>query len=158
MESSKSMKVEHVQETTATTKISFASQLKGTNIILEGQHAHFECRLEPQNDPSLKIEWTHNGKPLAASSRIQTHFDFGYVALDIMDVKREDSGTYVLHASNALGKQEARIDLKVDAHAQAVDTSTLHAKSLAETKKFEMKQTSTLVEQSVQAPKSKPVF
>ena len=81
-----------------------------------------------------------------------------YVALDIMDVKREDSGTYVLHASNALGKQEARIDLKVDAHAQAVDTSTLHAKSLAETKKFEMKQTSTLVQESVQAPKSKPVF
>ena len=77
-----------------------------------------------------------------------------------MDVKKEDSGTYVLHASNALGKQEASIDLKVDAHAQAVDTSTMHAKSLAETKKFEMKQTSsTLVSQeTVQVAKSKPVF
>ena len=71
------MKVTTSQETTATTKISFASQLKGTTTILEGQQAHFECRLEPQNDPSLKIEWTCNGNPLAASSRIQTHFDFG---------------------------------------------------------------------------------
>jgi titin len=69
------------------------SQLKGTNVILEGQHAHFECRLEPQNDPSLKVEWLHNGRPLSASSRIQTHHDFGYVALDILDVKADDSGT-----------------------------------------------------------------
>ena len=112
------MKVTTTEETSATTQIRFISQLKGTNIILEGQHAHFECRLEPQNDPSLKIEWIHNGKPLAASSRIQTHHDFGYVALDIMDVKKEDAGTYVLHVSNALGQQEASIDCKVEAHAQ----------------------------------------
>ena len=77
MEQSKSMKVTTQEETVSTSQITFVSQLKGTNIILEGQHAHFECRLEPQNDPSLKIEWTHNGRPLAASSRIQTHHDFG---------------------------------------------------------------------------------
>jgi titin len=77
-----------------------------------------------------------------------------------MDVKREDSGTYVLQASNALGQEEARIDLKVEAHAQAVDTTTMHAKSLAETKKFEMKQTSSVVmqQESVQIAQSKPVF
>merc|ERR1712020_259754 len=57
------------QEVTIAPK--FVSQLKGTNVILEGQRAHFECRLEPQNDPSLKVEWVHNGRPLAASSRIQ---------------------------------------------------------------------------------------
>merc|ERR1712223_2297961 len=163
LESSNSMQVTSTtEETTATTQIRFISQLKGTNIILEGQHAHFECRLEPQNDPSLKIEWTHNGKALAASSRIQTHHDFGYVALDIMDVKKEDAGTYVLHVSNALGQQEASIDCKVEAHAQAVDTSTMHAKSLAETKKFEMKQTSSssmmMQQETVQVCKSKPIF
>ena len=117
----------------------FVSQLKGTTVILEGQHAHFECRLEPQNDANLKVEWIHNGRPLSASSRIQTHYDFGYVALDILDVKKEDAGTYVLVASNALGRQEAQIDLKVDAHAQTVDTSTIHAKTLQETQRFEMK-------------------
>ena len=138
----------------------FVSQLKGTSVILEGQHAHFECRLEPQNDPSLKVEWVHNGKALAASSRIQTHHDFGYVALDIMDVKKEDAGTYMLVASNALGRQEASIDLRVDSHAQVVDTSTLHAKTLEETKKFEMKSTQlNVVQQSVpEASKSAPVF
>ena len=40
----------------------FVSQLKGTSVNLEGQHAHFECRLEPQNDPSMKVEWIHYGK------------------------------------------------------------------------------------------------
>ena len=77
-----------------------------------------------------------------------------------MDVKREDSGTYVLHASNALGQEQASIDLKVEAHAQAVDTTTMHAKSLAETKKFEMKQTSSvsMQQETVQIAQSKPVF
>ena len=142
----------------------FVSQLKGTNIILEGQHAHFECRLEPQNDPNLKVEWVHNGRPLAASSRIETHHDFGYVALDILDVKKEDAGTYVLVASNALGRQEAKIDLKVEAQVRAVDTTTIHAKTLEETKRFEMKQTSMTSSSSmqmateVQMSKSPPVF
>lgn len=139
----------------------FVSQLKGTTVILEGQHAHFECRLEPQNDPKLKVEWTHNGRPLSASSRIQTHHDFGYVALDIMDVKKEDAGTYLLQASNALGKQEAKIDLKVESHAQAVDMTTMNAKALEATQRFEMKSSSSMsssFQETVQVSKSKPVF
>ena len=115
----------------------FVSQLKGTSVILEGQHAHFECRFEPENEPSTKVEWIHNGKALSASSRIQIHHDFGYVALDIMDVKKEDAGTYVLVASNALGRMEAKIDLRVDSHAQVVDTSTMHIKTLENTKRFD---------------------
>ncbi len=164
MEMSKSMKVQssslEMQQSESSPR--FVSQLKGTNIILEGQHAHFECRLEPQNDPNLKVEWVHNGRPLAASARIQTHHDFGYVALDIMDVKREDSGSYKLIASNALGRQEASIDLKVEAHAQSVDTTTMHAKTLEATQKFEMKSTSTMSTmmqgQELTVSKSKPVF
>ena len=88
------------------------------------------------------VEWIHNGRPLQAGSRIQTHHDFGYVALDILDVKKEDSGTYVLVASNALGRQEAQLELKVESHAQTVDTTTIHAKTLQETQRFEMKQSS----------------
>ena len=71
----------------------FVSQLKGTSVNLEGQHAHFECRLEPQNDPSMKMEWIHDRKTLPTSSRIQIHHYFWYVALDIMDVKKENAGT-----------------------------------------------------------------
>lgn len=38
---------------------------KLNNLTLhEGQLAHFECRLEPINDPSLRVEWFRNGKVL----------------------------------------------------------------------------------------------
>ena len=117
----------------------FVSALKGTNVILEGQKAHFECRIEPQNDPKLQIQWFHNGQSLTASSRIQTFHDFGYVAIDINNVKKEDAGTYTLVATNVLGTQKAEVQLKVEAHAQ-VDYTSLHTKTIEETKRFETKQ------------------
>ena len=30
----------------------------------EGQHAHFECKLEPVTDSNLKVEWYKNGRPI----------------------------------------------------------------------------------------------
>ena len=48
----------------------------------EAEAAHFECQLEPIGDPTLRIEWLHNGQPLPYSSRIQMSHDFGFVALD----------------------------------------------------------------------------
>merc|ERR1719402_158301 len=116
----------------------FVSSLKGTNVILEGQKAHFECRVEPQNDPKLNIQWYHNGQTITASSRIQTYFDFGYVAIDINNVVKEDSGTYSLVATNALGSEQASTELKVESHVQ-VDYSSLHTKAVEETKRFEVK-------------------
>jgi hypothetical protein len=130
-------KMEIHQEVTSAPK--FVSALKGTNVILEGQKAHFECRIEPQNDPKLQIQWYHNGQALTASSRIQTFHDFGYVAIDINNVKKEDSGTYTLVATNVLGSQSAEVQLKVEAHAQ-VDYTSLHAKTIEETRRFETKQ------------------
>ncbi len=160
MEMSKTSMTSTTIEATATSTVAprFVSQLKGTNVILEGQHAHFECRLEPQNDPSLKVNWLHNGHALSASSRIQTHHDFGYVALDIMDVKKEDAGTYTLTASNALGKQEVTVDLRVEGHAQTVDTTTMHAKTLEETARFEQKSVQSTVVETVQTSVSPPIF
>jgi hypothetical protein len=130
-------KMEIFQEVTSSPK--FVSALKGTNVILEGQKAHFECRIEPQNDPKLQIQWFHNGQILTASSRIQTFHDFGYVAIDINDVKKEDSGTYTLVATNVLGTERAEVNLKVEAHAQ-IDYTSLHAKTIEETRRFETKQ------------------
>jgi hypothetical protein len=130
-------KTELYQEVTSSPK--FVSALKGTNVILEGQKAHFECRIEPQNDPKLQIQWFHNGQVLTASSRIQTFHDFGYVAIDINNVKKEDAGTYTLVATNVLGTERAEVQLKVEAHAQ-VDYTSLHAKTIEETRRFETKQ------------------
>lgn len=36
----------------------------------EGQLAHFECRLEPVNDSSLRVEWFRNGKSLPVGKHI----------------------------------------------------------------------------------------
>lgn len=30
--------------------------------LQENSLAHFECRLTPVNDPTMKVEWYHNGK------------------------------------------------------------------------------------------------
>ena len=138
METSKvETKMEVHQEVTSSPK--FVSPLKGTNVVLEGQRAHFECRVEPQNDPKMSIQWYFNGQVLQASSRIQTFHDFGYVALDINDARKEDSGTYTLVATNVLGSQQAEVQLNVDAHAQ-VDFSSMHSKTVQETARFETKQ------------------
>ena len=144
------------QEVTIAPK--FVSQLKGTNVILEGQRAHFECRLEPQNDPKLNVQWLFNDQPLAASSRIQTNHDFGYVAIDILEAKKEDSGKYTLVASNALGSQQASVDLRVDSHMQGVDRTTIHAKTVEETKRFEMKQEMKVEVQEQARSTAPPVF
>ncbi|MFH4985072.1 hypothetical protein AB6A40_011781 [Gnathostoma spinigerum] len=55
----------------------------------------------------------HNGAPLAAASRFRPMFDFGYVALDILYARPEDSGTYTLVAKNELGQVESTLELFV---------------------------------------------
>ena len=72
--------------------------------LREGDHAHLECRLEPVNDPNLKVEWFVNGVQLKAGHRFRTTHDFGYVALDILHSYPEDSGTYMCKATNQMGE------------------------------------------------------
>lgn len=102
------------EEITVSQKPRFLGPLKGTNKIVEGQRAHFEARVEPQSDLSMKIEWYHNGKPLQSANRIQTYHDFGYVALDIMSVRSEDAGTYTVVARNALGEAQLSASMIVE--------------------------------------------
>lgn len=48
------------------------------------------------------------------ANRIQTYHDFGYVALDILGVRAEDSGTYVVVARNALGEAQLSATMQVE--------------------------------------------
>lgn len=41
----------------------FTSPLKNCD-IKEGQRAHFECRLIPVSDTTMKVEWFHNNQPI----------------------------------------------------------------------------------------------
>lgn len=95
----------------------FVGPLKGTNKILEGQRAHFEARVEPQNDLNLKIEWYHNGQPIMPASRIQVYYDFGYVALDILSVRAEDAGIYTVVARNQLGEEQLSAQMFVESES-----------------------------------------
>lgn len=72
--------------------------------LKEGDHAHLECRVEPINDPNLKIEWFVNGIAIKTGHRFRTTHDFGYVALDVLYTYPDDSGTYMAKATNLLGE------------------------------------------------------
>ncbi|MCP3668314.1 MAG: hypothetical protein GY696_38480, partial [Gammaproteobacteria bacterium] len=54
----------------------FKTQLKEQAEVKEGGFAHFEARLEPMGDHTMKVEWFKNGKPVEASSRITSFFNF----------------------------------------------------------------------------------
>lgn len=74
------------------------------NIVCkEADNIHFECNVEPSRDPTLKIEWFVNNKPLPSGSRYKTTHDFGYVSLDITHTYEEDSGIYTCKATNTQG-------------------------------------------------------
>lgn len=65
----------------------------------ENSLAHFECRLIPVNDPSMRVEWFHNGKALWAGSRIKTINDFGFVILEVAGIYVRDAGLYTCKVS-----------------------------------------------------------
>lgn len=79
--------------------------------INENGLAHFECRLTPIHDPSLQVEWYHNGKALWSGSRIKTINDFGFVILEIAGCYQRDSGLYTCKANNKHG--EATVSCKL---------------------------------------------
>jgi hypothetical protein len=71
--------------------------------VAEGRRVHFEGKLEPVADPDLQVQWLHNGRPVTIGHRFRPIHDFGYVALDILDVIEEDSGVYECVATNEAG-------------------------------------------------------
>ena len=81
--------------------------------MLEGQNAHFECRVVPVGDPSLRFEWYVNGVELKMGSRFRVTHDFGYVTLDMTSVIPEDSGVYMCKAVNNAGEAVSTTAMKV---------------------------------------------
>lgn len=81
--------------------------------IYEGQAAHFDCRVEPVGDGSLRSEWYHNGTPIQFGSRTHTINDFGFVVLDIDWTFRRDSGVYKCVLTNKHGSVEWSTKLQV---------------------------------------------
>ena len=86
---------------------------------------HLECRLEPLNDPTMKVEWFLNGRPITIGSRIRTYYEFGFVALDVLDLTTADSGEYTVRATNQLGSAHTSAMVQVVSHSD-IDTETQH--------------------------------
>ena len=78
----------------------------------EGDNVHFECNVEPSKDPTMKIEWFLNGKPLPYGARFKSTYDFGYVALDLNHAYEEDSGVITVKATNSKGSAQTSGTLK----------------------------------------------
>ncbi|XP_022243271.1 titin-like [Limulus polyphemus] len=114
----------------------FTTELQGVTELVEGQSAHFECRVEPAHDTELKVEIFHNGKLLDAGSRFHVTFDFGYVALDIRHVYPEDTGMFTVKATNRLGEAAISINIKVHGKS-AIILDTHHPEGLAKIKELE---------------------
>lgn len=53
----------------------FKSPIKDQVNIREGGFSHFEARLEPVNDPDLRVEWLKDGRPVEASEFFHCNFN-----------------------------------------------------------------------------------
>ena len=97
--------------------------------IREGGFAHFEARLEPMGDHTMTVDWFKDGRPVDASSRITSFFNFGYVALTIKQVASHDSGVYTCVARNAKGQAQTEAKLttvsKTEGDAQSKTWSSI---------------------------------
>lgn len=80
-------------------KPQFGRPLKNA-MVQEGKPVHLEATLTPVNDPTMRVEWYCNGRPIPQGHRFKTTYDFGFVALDILYAHAEDSGTYMAKAGN----------------------------------------------------------
>lgn len=110
------------------TRPAFTTHLRDV-MATEGERVHFEARLIPIGDPNLKVQWLHNGRPLQASSRVMTTFNFGYVSLTLLGVESKDEGVYICHAYNDVGEATSTGNLKVRTRPE-IERTSQHPESL----------------------------
>lgn len=78
----------------------------------EGQPAHFDCRVEPASDPTMRIDWFWNGRPFATGSRVHQLNDFGFIVLDLAHTYARDSGEFMCRATNKWGTATTKATLQ----------------------------------------------
>lgn len=121
-DASRFQRKEYIEEVVQT-RPRFLTKPKSIENSKEGQHAHFECKVEPVTDPNLKVEWFKDGRPVTVGHRFRPIHDFGYVALDIIDLIAEDSGTYTCRATNLVGRDEVQCRLVCRSTQQIIMTT-----------------------------------
>ncbi|KAK2840469.1 hypothetical protein Q5P01_014209 [Channa striata] len=87
--------------------------------------AHFECRLTPIGDPTMVVEWLHDGKPLDAANRLRMVNEFGYCSLDYEVAYARDSGVITCRATNKFGIDQTSATLIVKDEKGLVEETQL---------------------------------
>ncbi|XP_051161896.1 titin homolog isoform X2 [Leptopilina boulardi] len=82
----------------------------------------FQLQCDIRSSPSPTPSWYRNGKRIERSSRIRKHFDGRTARIDILEVKKSDSGEYVCEAYNFLGSTRSSCQVIV---FDSEDVSTL---------------------------------
>lgn len=115
----------------------FHYPFKSSLVVREGESVHVQTMISPSEDPSLKIEWFHNGAPLRPSNRLNTVSDFGHVLFELARAEAEiDSGEYVVVATNAGGVDSTRFTLHVQPTA-TIFRDAVHEQSMASIRRLE---------------------
>ena len=90
----------------------FKTQFKAVLNLRERDPARFEAKLIPIGDPTMSVQWLRNGQPLPSASRYVIKYDFDHVSLDLLWTYPEDDGIYECVATNAVGQDKTRAELK----------------------------------------------
>lgn len=64
LESKKFTEPQYDIEEISKSKPIFIQPLSDPAPVNEGKNVHLECRLEPMGDPTMRVEWFQNGKPV----------------------------------------------------------------------------------------------
>lgn len=122
----------------------FTQNLANADELTEGDFIRLECRLQPVNDPTLKVTWTVNGNPLPEASRFIHSRNMDLIVLEIPGVVGEDSGIYSCHANSAFGEATTSATVKVQA-TDALLLDTQHQESWNRIQEIENRQPIELI-------------
>ena len=136
------------EEVAPTGPPTFKLTLVSPDPVSDGKNIHLEARLEPIGDPTMKVEWFFNGRPLTIGSRFKTYNDFGFIALDILGVTSLDAGQYVCRASNKMGEASTQAEVRVLAKSNVV-TETEHESAMQQISYLESEKVKMVAEEEV---------
>lgn len=125
-------------------------------VLSENSSAHFECRLVPVNDSSLRVEWFHNGKPLLTGSRVKTINDFGFVILEMSGIYQRDAGLYTCKATNKHGDATVSCKLQVKGRQGIILEPQLPSHFLSGTESIQKLEESLHKREEITAVEEKP--
>ena len=140
----------------------FQRPLQNMGERMEGSSIKLEAQVTPSSDSSMKIDWFKDGQPITASSRIGTIFSFGYVSLNISDLRAEDAGTYTCRAINKSGEDRTQASFNVKASNSMTASTGLEEQQayIQKTEQLEMYQASKMskAEMTIEQPNQAPEF